>query len=290
MFSGSHYNEQCCGKDTPLENISETPVVAESEKAKSDASTAANQEIFVLPREAFNYMVVAMVFLIIGTLIGFGLANANEAENRQLINQAISQALASGSGAGAQTGADAAPQYLNVSVDDDPSIGASNALVTIIEFGDFHCGFCQRFETETLPQILANYEGRVRYVFRDMPILGQTSIDAAVAAECADDQGRFWEYHNTLFSNQQLLGPRETFISLAQNVGIDVNTFSSCLTANTHLGEVVSDQSEGQRLGLRGTPAFFINGRYVSGAQPYEVFASIIDQELARAQSTNSSG
>jgi protein-disulfide isomerase len=154
----------------------------------------------------------------------------------------------------------------------------------MIEFADFECSFCHRFVNETLPQILTNYEGRIHYVYRDMPILGQTSLDAAVAAECADDQGRFWDFHNALFNNQQALSTAGAFVTLAQNVGIDVNTFSACVSAQTHLGEVVSDQSDGTRAGIRGTPSFFINGRYVSGAQPYAVFASIIDQELARAE------
>jgi protein-disulfide isomerase len=260
-----------------VENQVDLPVI-EVEKPKN-ATPVANQEIFVIPREAFNYVIVAMVFLIVGTLIGFGLAGANDAENRLLIQQVIAEM-----GGGSRNTTESTIQYVSVSTDDDPSIGPADAPVTIIEFADYECGFCRSFVAETLPQILTNYEGRVRYIFRDMPILGQTSVDAAIAAECADDQGRYWDYHNALFNNQQALGTEGVFVMLAQNVGIDVNTFNACLSAQTHLGEIVADQSDGSRAGVGGTPAFFINGRYVSGAQSYAVFASIIDQELARIE------
>ncbi|MFN8372330.1 MAG: DsbA family protein [Anaerolineae bacterium] len=273
-----------------MENVTDTPIT-DIDKPKNEATAAApTQEIFVIPREAFNYVIVAMVFLIVGTLIGFGLANANEAENRAIISQAVAAALESGGNIDTASGNNAV-QYVDVSADNDPSIGAADAPVTIIEFGDFRCSFCRRFESETLPQIMANYEGRVRYVFRDMPILGQASLDAAVAAECANAQGRFWDYHNVLYNNQQLIGATaDVFSTMAQSVGLDINTFNACVSAQTTLGEVVADQSEGQRAGIQGTPTFFINGRYVSGAQPYEVFASIIDEELVRATESTTAG
>ncbi|NWF71097.1 MAG: DsbA family protein [Chloroflexi bacterium] len=249
-----------------------------SESAAPHSQTTPQQEIFVIPREAFNYVIVAIVFMIVGTLMGFALASANDEENRRLISDAVQAAIAAGGGV-----AGGAPEVFAVSVDDDPSIGPADAPVTMIEFSDFRCPYCSRFETQTLNQILTNYDGRIRYVYRDMAILGDASVNAALAAECADDQGRFWDYHGLLFSNQQITTSTDGLLSLAQGAGLDMNTFTTCLNNRTHLGEIVADQSDGQRVGVRGTPAFFINGRFVSGAQPYEVFASIIDQELARA-------
>jgi protein-disulfide isomerase len=260
---------------SPAETAQPRPIYADS-----------TDELLVIPRVVFNYGVIAVSFFLLGLLIG-GIAvgrlgDANRAENQELINQvvaAISEAAGSANTAGQQAGPDPNVRY-DASPDNDPFIGPADAPITIVEFGDFKCGFCARFHRETLQPILNDYEGQVRIVFRDYPILGTASLEAAYAAECANSQSAFWPYHDLLYENQQALG-RDTFIALAEQLELDVEAFTACLDDQTYRDEVFADYADGQRLGVTGTPTFYINGRPIIGAQPYTVFASAIDQELA---------
>ncbi len=170
---------------------------------------------------------------------------------------------------------------VDVSQDDDPAKGPADAKVVIIEFSDFTCPHCARFARETLPLLLDAYGDRVRFVFRDAPILGQMSVIAALAAECADDQGKFWEYHDRLFANQQGLSGQRLF-EFVQELEMDAAAFETCMNDQARLAELVKDYEDAQAAGLTGTPLFFINGRRVVGAQPLEVFVSIIEEELAK--------
>ena len=170
-----------------------------------------------------------------------------------------------------------------VDTNGDPFIGAEDAVITIVEFSDFRCGYCNRFRVETLPQILENYDGLVRYVYRDFPILGESSMIAALAAECADDQGKFWDYHEGLFSNQGQIGPAY-FTQLAEELELDMDEFQTCLDDQVHKDEVMEDLEAARDVGARGTPAFLINGKFVSGAQPYANFEVLIDAALAELE------
>ncbi len=134
---------------------------------------------------------------------------------------------------------------------------------------------------ETLPQILENYGDRVKFVYRDMPILAETSAAAAEASHCTDDQGKFWEFHDLMFTDATARS-REAYIQFAEDNALDVAAFTECIDSGKHSGEVTLDLIDGQGLGIRGTPAFYINGRMVSGAQPYEVFQTVIEAELAK--------
>ncbi len=170
-------------------------------------------------------------------------------------------------------------QPVDVSADDDPATGPQDAPVLIIEFADFTCPYCARFAQETAPQLLEMYAGQVRFVFRDAPILSTMSSQAAMASECADDQGRYWEYHDLLFANQRSLS-RDLFLSLAAQLELDVDTFTTCLDEETHLAEVEADLQDAIDTGLTGVPTLFINGRRVIGAQPLNVFRQVIDAQL----------
>jgi protein-disulfide isomerase len=169
---------------------------------------------------------------------------------------------------------------------DEPAKGAEDAPVTIIEFADFRCGFCLRHFVQTLPALEEEYIAteRVRYIFRNFPILGVQSRWAALAAECAHEQGRFWEYHDKLFTlaqqGQELL--RSRLKSVAAEIGLDVAQFDSCLDSSKYLDEVQEDLAAGQSAGVTGTPAFLINGQLLVGAQPIEKFRELIEQELAK--------
>jgi protein-disulfide isomerase len=167
-------------------------------------------------------------------------------------------------------------------VDDDPVKGSEDAPVTTVEFSDFECSFCARFFAETLPLIEESYlrTGKVRLIYRDYPVAGHSYAQkAGEAAECADEQGKFWDYHDMLFENQGALGTA-SLKQYAQDLGLDTARFNECLDSDQMAAEVQSDHGDGQAYGVGGTPTFFINGVKVVGAQPYEVFQQVIEQEL----------
>ena len=171
-----------------------------------------------------------------------------------------------------------------VSPDDDPSWGPVDAPVTIVEFSDYQCPFCKRFYDETLPQIQATYEGRLRFVYRDFPLtaIHTDAQKAAEASECADDQGRFWEYHALLWANQQELDVA-SLKAYAGELGLDTATFDDCLDSGKNTQEVQKDYSDGISYGVTGTPWFFINGQQLPGAQPFSEFQTMIDGFLGVA-------
>jgi protein-disulfide isomerase len=173
---------------------------------------------------------------------------------------------------------------VEVSVDDDPAQGPEDAAVTIIEFSDFQCPYCARFDVETLPQILSNYGDRVRFVYRDFPLISmhQYALKAAEASECADDQGAYWKYHDLLFNNQSALDDA-SLKEYAASLQLDTAAFNQCLDSDKYLSEVQKDEQDGITAGVQGTPAFFINGVLISGAQPYSVFQAAIEAALAEA-------
>lgn len=253
--------------------------------AVMSAAPAASSGVLVVPRVFLNYVLIAIVFFGLGAVIaGAGvtaLFNANSVENQKLVDAAAAAVAEAGGGAGAQQAGLQPGQRYDVSVDNDPTRGPADAPVTIVEFSDFRCPYCGRFVSDTLEPLLANYGDRVRMVYRDFPILGQSSLVAALAGQCMNDQGKFWDFHSLAFANQQNL-TREAFVSYAEQLKLDVPTFTACLDNQVHLDEIRADATYAQNLGVTGTPAFFINGRFVSGAQPYEVFANLIDEELAK--------
>lgn len=170
----------------------------------------------------------------------------------------------------------------SASADNDPVKGLESAPVTIIEFSDFECPFCARFIEQTLPQIEEKYikTGKVKLVFRDFPLpFHRNAQKAHQAAECADEQGRFWEYHDLLFENYQSLDEK-SLKNYAENIGLNMTQFNECLNSEEMASEVQKDLNDGSQYGVRGTPTFFINGIELVGAQPYSVFEQIIEQEL----------
>lgn len=173
----------------------------------------------------------------------------------------------------------------DVSIDDDPMKGDKNAKVTIVEFSDFQCPFCEKFYSETLPSLLKEYvdTGKVRLVYRDFPLssIHPYAQKAAEASECADEQGKFWEYHNKLFENQAALDVT-SLKKYAADLKLNTATFNDCLDSGKMMGEVTKDAADAQAAGVSGTPGFFINGRFLGGAYPFESFKTIIDEELAK--------
>lgn len=177
-----------------------------------------------------------------------------------------------------------AEQQVDVASDDDPARGPDDAKVTIVEFSDFQCPFCKKYVDETLPLVASTYSSKVRYVFRDFPIdqLHPQATQAAEAAACAADQGKFWEYHDVLFQNQGALDVA-SLKGYAGKLGLDQATFDACVDSKKHAEEVQADFSDGRANDVTGTPTFFINGRKVVGAQSFATMQKIIDEELQKA-------
>ena len=177
-----------------------------------------------------------------------------------------------------------APEVKRVKIDTkkDNVLGEDNASVTIIEFSDYECPFCGRHFGSTYGQIKSKYvdTGKVKIIFKDFPLsFHQNAQKAAEAAECAGDQGKYYEYHDSLFNNQQALGV-SSLKSYASDLGLDTDAFNSCLDSGEKYLEVQEDFKEGQKVGVRGTPANFINGILISGACPIEAFDAAIQAEL----------
>jgi protein-disulfide isomerase len=176
------------------------------------------------------------------------------------------------------------PPRVQVSLGEDPVKGPATAPVTIVEFSDFQCPYCARVNP-TLKQVEEKYGDKLRVVFRDFPLvqIHKDAAKAAEAGECAHEQGKFWEMHDRLFANQSKLQV-EALKQTATEIGLDAEKFNQCLDSSKYAAEVQKDVDEGARYGVTGTPAFFINGRLIGGAQPLEAFTDVIDEELARAQ------
>jgi len=158
-----------------------------------------------------------------------------------------------------------------------PSVGPENAQIVLIEFSDFGCSFCAKWHNETYEDLLAAYPDKIRFVYRHVPF---RAFPAAEAVMCANEQNAFWPYHDKLFSYEYDLA-EEGFIQYAEDLNLDVDTFSTCLSDHRFQDDVQKDMDFATQLGVSGTPTFFINGFAIIGAQPLEAFTQLIDQELA---------
>lgn len=218
---------------------------------------------------------------------GSGGEGVSRAEIARLVDEAVSTQVAALVPTKTPIPPTPTPVPIADTADDDAFQGPEDAPVTIVEFSDFQCGYCGRFYEETLPKILAKYPDDVRFVYRDFPIFGDDSVRAAMAAECAADQGKFWEMHNRIFDiHNESPAPtlsQETLVSFAEEIGVpDTSEFETCLAEERHMDEIIADFQAAQLYGFRGTPGFVINGViYSFGAQPFEVFDAIIQQELS---------
>lgn len=179
-----------------------------------------------------------------------------------------------------------APPVLRVEVpvDGSPSKGADKAPVKIVKFEDFECPYCKTVQP-TIAALLKKYHGKVSLVHKDLPLdeIHPQAQLAAQAGRCAAEQGKFWQYHDMLYDHAPKLGVPE-LKDYAKTVGIETVAFNRCLASGKFKSAVQKDRNDGRQLGLTGTPAFFINGRELSGAQPIEAFMAIIDEELALAK------
>lgn len=232
------------------------------------------------------------MFALLLSVVALALSGLTFAHNSQLTSELNGEAFSAKLEKGIEhyvkkqrAGQNGAKERVNVSVDDDAIKGDKNAPVTIVEFSDYECPFCGRFYTSTLPKLTNEYinTGKVKLVYRDFPLsFHQNARLAAMAAECARDQGgdkAYFEYHDHLYKNQKSFSA-ENFKKWAGDLGLKPAKFNTCLDNQTFAKEVEKDFKDGQSYGVSGAPAFFINGRKLSGAQPFSAFKAIIEEEL----------
>ena len=221
---------------------------------------------------SFKPATIAVIFLVIGLLTGL------------LIGLNLSSFLSSPQQDDNETSFE---RVEGISADDDPFLGSPNAPVTIIEFSDFECPFCKRFFDGTLKDIITNYvdTGKVKYVLRDFPLsdMHPNAEIAAEAANCANEQDKYWEFHDILFENQEDWVSGNTTVEFKKYVstlGLNEEQFNLCLKSGKYVAEIMKDIQDGLDAGVQGTPTFYINGVKVAGAQMYPIFKQVIDQEL----------
>ena len=177
------------------------------------------------------------------------------------------------------------PRALIEVATDEPAKGPEDAPILLVEYSDYECPYCSRAQP-SVEQVLQTYGDKVRLVYRDFPLsIHDNAHLAAQAGLCANEQGRFWEYHDVLYANARALRPAD-LQRYATDLDLDPAPFAECLDSGRYVETVDADLQSGQQHGVTGTPAFFINGRILSGAQPFAAFKKIIDEELARAGDT----
>ena len=203
-----------------------------------------------------------LIYLVVGAAVGFG----------------------GGMLAGRASAPDATEwsRTFGIELEGRPLHGPKDAPVTIIEFTDYECPFCQRYTATTYPALLKQYGDNVNYTVRHFPVSYQhrRAHKAAQAAECAGDQGKFFVYHDVLFKNNRQLDDR-SLVGYAAQVGLNTQVFEDCLQSGVKSAIVDDDVQAGISRGLQGTPSFMVNGALIVGAQPVEVFQRYIDRELA---------
>ncbi|MBI2664666.1 DsbA family protein [Candidatus Woesearchaeota archaeon] len=203
---------------------------------------------------------------------GFGYGNGSEG------SVAVREPVA------AQPSAPSPTPTVDVQIGDAPALGDENAPVTLIEFSDFQCPFCGRHFSQTHSQIKQQYidTGKVRFVYKHFPLdsIHPQATPAALASECAREQGKFWEYHDLIFQNQQSLGDA-SYKQWASQLSLDTNKFNGCYDSQKYIERVRSDLQQGTDAGVRGTPGFLLNGVAISGAQPFDVFQQAIEAALS---------
>lgn len=245
-----------------------------------------DEEISALPAKpeddritfTFKRTQLMLALLPVAFLVGLGVGWA--AWGRQ---PAAAPSAAQPSSSGQQvTAPQDIPRY-DIPIDEnDPSFGPEDAPVVMIEFSDFECPYCRRHALEVQGRLLEAYGDQIRLVYKDFPLssIHANAIPAAEAAQCAQEQGQFWGFHDLLFSMQLGLSP-DAYQQYATTLGMDLDSFNECVSERRYSEDVLADYNYAASLGVRSTPTFFINGIAVVGAQPFEVFAQVIDAELS---------
>lgn len=248
-----------------------------------------------IKKSTFRFLMISVI--VVGIIAAFFAGSYASLKSDELTKSELNEAIAKLESkiVKNQLGGQPKVQPIIVSIDDDPVIGNQDAPITIVEFSDFQCPFCARFQMQTLPSILEQYveTGKVKFVYRDFPIQSSHSnaMIAAVASECAHEQDKYWEYHNKLFENQTVWTKMETmtvittFKEFATKLNLNKEQFDSCLDLGKYIEEINNDLKDGRDYGITGTPGFFIGNEDIgfvklNGAQPFEAFKIVIESQL----------
>ncbi len=262
----------------------------------ADDSEQPNSEKILVKKSTFNGLVIGLI-IIVGIAAFFAGSYTSNLNSDQISEKDLDDALAKLELKVLQNRlpVEQPKQTVKISMDDDPIIGNADAPITIIEFSDFQCPFCARFHVQTLPLLLEEYieEGKVKLVFRDFPIqsIHPNALPASVAAECANEQGKFREMHDILFENQNEWNKKDTtevmtlFSQYAAEIQLEQERFDSCLISAKYIEEIRNDLEDGRDYGVSGTPGFFVGNDEIGyvelkGAQPFDSFKKIIDAQL----------
>jgi protein-disulfide isomerase len=227
-------------------------------------------------RRSHLYAVMIPLAFVLGLSVGFLFWGRNqEAQSQNAPAQAVVP------NAPAEPTQQAFRRY-DVPTGDNPSRGPADAAITIIEFSDYQCPYCRKWALEALPKIMAAYPGKIRLVYRDFPLysLHPQSESAAIAAYCAGDQNKYWEYHDLLFTDQLPFG-QDSYEKYAAQLSLDLDNFRQCTSSQKFKDNVSRNYEYASNLGVNSTPTFFVNGIPMVGAQPFEAFKQLIDKELA---------
>ena len=256
------------------------PVMATSRKTSISPSIEPNiipeptiieDDTITFKRSHFFAALSALTFAV-GLLLGYLIWGANLFSKGEPNSQAANQAAVADE-----------PQITRYKIPDQgyPSIGPDDAPITIVEFSDFQCPFCKRWFAEVYQPLLAEYEGQIRFVYRNLPLtsIHPDAFSAAEAAMCANEQNAFWGFHDKLLSGD-VLGS-SVYTQYASDLNLNASSFEACMKAGTYRTMIQKDSDFAINMGVNSTPTFFINGLAVIGAQPIEVFKQVIDKELA---------
>ena len=265
-------------KNVPTDN--EEPEQPPVEEAREEpAAPIENEPEKSQPHSSSNTWVLLLIGLIVGGLAGFSLRPLVIPE--QVTNAAPAPLAVEGS---APMNEPEPHQAVMVAVIANARhfYGDPNAPVTLVEFGDFNCGYCGKWAKETLPLIDEKYikTGKVRMAYVHYPILGDDSMTAAEGTECAAQQDKFWEYHNLAYASQGIGFTPANLTKMAEELGLDKAAFESCMTNFKDRQSLEDDIRLAQVMGVRGTPAFLVNGIPLAGAYPYEDFVTVIEGAL----------
>lgn len=234
-------------------------------------------------------LLLAVVIFLLGAALGGMYVKIQYLEGKMGINKGVqAPGVAEGTNPTAPT-EPTAPTTVNITVTkDDPVRGDANAKLTIVEFADYQCPFCERFHKDVYKQILTDYveTGKAKFVYKNLAFLGQESTDAANAALCAKEQNKFWEYHDYLFDHQngenQGAFSVENLKKFAGAVGLAQGQFDNCLDTKKYNEQVLADNAEANKNGFNSTPSTAIGSTPLIGAQPYAQFKAAIEAELAK--------
>ena len=236
----------------------------------------ATEEVITIKRSHVFMALVPLAF-VAGLMLGYVLWGRSSGVNRAAIPTPLAQQATLLPQPTTKT-----PVRYDIPVGNNPYIGPENAPITLIEFSDYECPYCKKWFEETYTPLMAAYAGKIRFVYRDFPLTGlhANASPAAEAADCSGDQGKYWPFHDKLFSGEMLLG-QDAYLKYASDLGLDLTSFKNCLDTHQSQTAVEANYTFAYNLGIQSTPTFFINGLAVVGAQPLSVFQQIIDQELA---------